>query len=282
MIQEQGFKIGVDHHLFHAELRAWRIRHGLTQKQVSAMAGMHSQRIGWFETFKSFPTPDEQAKLEEITGIDGGRLFPGWLKEWATGSKRVTTEHEITELMLSDGMFKSLSAPGNVEEQAICSVDQSMLKDAIGSVLEGLTQRERAILECRFGLDGEGVKTLEQVAIELGPTRERIRQIEAQAIRKLRHPSRARRLEPFVEFSKAPPEKPADTQGHYRAWLSEQAKRKDSVGLLARTIATSPCCTQSSPLGLKQHVQKVHVLTDAGERTLDLMFAEYRGAIRGR
>jgi RNA polymerase primary sigma factor len=66
-------------------------------------------------------------------------------------------------------------------------------------VLETLSERERAVLEMRFGLDGSQGRTLEEVGRAFGVTRERIRQIEAKALRKLRHPSRAKKLKDFLE-----------------------------------------------------------------------------------
>lgn len=75
----------------------------------------------------------------------------------------------------------------------------SMLKEQLGEVLHTLTDRERQVLCMRFGLiDGEG-RTLEEVGKEFNVTRERIRQIEAKALRKLRHPSRSRKLKDFLE-----------------------------------------------------------------------------------
>jgi len=74
-----------------------------------------------------------------------------------------------------------------------------LLKEQIDDVLHTLTDRERRVLQLRFGLeDGRG-RTLEEVGREFGVTRERIRQIEAKALRKLRHPTRSKRLKDFLE-----------------------------------------------------------------------------------
>jgi len=74
-----------------------------------------------------------------------------------------------------------------------------LLKEQLDDVLDTLTARERKVLQLRFGLDDGRSRTLEEVGQEFGVTRERIRQIEAKALRKLRHPSRSRKLKDYLE-----------------------------------------------------------------------------------
>ncbi|MGE5674146.1 MAG: RNA polymerase sigma factor RpoD [Mycobacterium leprae] len=74
-----------------------------------------------------------------------------------------------------------------------------ILKEQIAEVFRGLTPREERVLRLRFGLADGRSRTLEEVGLEFGVTRERIRQIEAKALRKLRHPSRSRLLKDFME-----------------------------------------------------------------------------------
>src|SRR5699024_10155426 len=74
-----------------------------------------------------------------------------------------------------------------------------MLKEQLVDVLDTLTPREREVLKLRFGLDDGKARTLEEVGKEFDVTRERIRQIEAKALRKLRHPSRSKKLKDFLE-----------------------------------------------------------------------------------
>ena len=75
---------------------------------------------------------------------------------------------------------------------------EEMLKEELASVLLTLTDREEKVLRLRFGLDDGQCRTLEEVGHIFGVTRERIRQIEAKALRKLRHPSRSRKLKDFL------------------------------------------------------------------------------------
>ena len=90
-----------------------------------------------------------------------------------------------------------------IEDENALSPDQyannELLKDEINMVLQGLTEREEKVLRLRFGLYDGRTRTLEEVGKEFNVTRERIRQIEAKALRKLKHPTRSKRLRDFVD-----------------------------------------------------------------------------------
>ncbi|MCX6011327.1 MAG: RNA polymerase sigma factor RpoD [Chloroflexi bacterium] len=79
------------------------------------------------------------------------------------------------------------------------AASKQLLKEQIDSVLSSLSPREQRVLQLRFGLEDGRSRTLEEVGKEFNVTRERIRQIEAKALRKLRHPSRSRRLKDYLE-----------------------------------------------------------------------------------
>jgi RNA polymerase primary sigma factor len=79
------------------------------------------------------------------------------------------------------------------------AASHQLLKEQVEDVLHSLTGRERRVLQLRFGLDDGRSRTLEEVGREFGVTRERIRQIEAKALRKLRHPSRSKKLKDYLD-----------------------------------------------------------------------------------
>ena len=90
-----------------------------------------------------------------------------------------------------------------IEDEGVMSPDDyaanELLKDELNEVLLELTDREEKVLRLRFGLDDGRTRTLEEVGKEFSVTRERIRQIEAKALRKLKHPSRSKRLKDFLD-----------------------------------------------------------------------------------
>jgi len=92
-----------------------------------------------------------------------------------------------------------------IEDKAVVSPSDAVinlsLKEQTSSVLKTLTPREEKVIKMRFGLDDGSEHTLEEVGQSFAVTRERIRQIEAKALRKLRHPSRSRKLRAFLETS---------------------------------------------------------------------------------
>ena len=99
-------------------------------------------------------------------------------------------DSSLVEFIPSDAHF------GDV---VIHEVEQNNLREKIDEVLTDLSDQEQQVLRMRFGLDDDTPKTLEEIGKVFGVTRERIRQIEAKAIRKLRHPSRSRKLKDYLE-----------------------------------------------------------------------------------
>jgi RNA polymerase primary sigma factor len=102
-----------------------------------------------------------------------------------------------------DSYFGDFIEDTSVESPMIVA-SHEMLKDKIEKVLDSLTYREREIVKLRYGIGDGYTYTLEEVGRRFKVTRERVRQIEAKALRKLQHPVRSRKLEGFLEEASAP------------------------------------------------------------------------------
>ncbi len=123
------------------------------------------------------------------------------------------TAHRVREILKIAQDTTSLETPVGDEEDSMLgdfiadtsqpspieAASRELLKENIEEVLSTLTDREAKVLRMRFGLDGKNPMTLEEVGKEFGVTRERIRQIEAKALRKLKHPSRRKKLQDYLE-----------------------------------------------------------------------------------
>ena len=94
-------------------------------------------------------------------------------------------------------LVEFIPSDANLDDVVIHEVEQKNLREKIDELLTGLNDQEQKVLRMRFGLDDDEPKTLEEIGKVFGVTRERIRQIEAKAIRKLRHPSRLKQLKNF-------------------------------------------------------------------------------------
>jgi RNA polymerase primary sigma factor len=129
------------------------------------------------------------------------------------GQEVVVTPDRVREITKVSQQAISLDTPVGEEEDRTLgdfvedtaalapaeAASHQLLKLQIAAVLDSLTGRERRVLQLRFGLEDGRARTLEEVGKEFNVTRERIRQIEAKALRKLRHPSRSRKLKDYLE-----------------------------------------------------------------------------------
>ena len=135
------------------------------------------------------PTPEEIAKEMEI-GVDRVREIMKIAQEPVSLETPIGEEEDSH---LGD-FIEDQDAPAPADAASFM-----LLKEQLEDVLDTLTPREEKVLRLRFGLDDGRARTLEEVGQNFGVTRERIRQIEAKALRKLRHPSRSRKLKDFLD-----------------------------------------------------------------------------------
>jgi len=129
------------------------------------------------------------------------------------GEEMEIPSHKVKEIVKVSQLPVSLESPIGEEENShlgdfiedrnttppVDAASRQLLKEQIDDVLSTLTPREQRVLQLRFGLEDGRSRTLEEVGKEFNVTRERIRQIEAKALRKLRHPSRSRKLKDYLE-----------------------------------------------------------------------------------
>jgi len=135
------------------------------------------------------PTPDETAKVMDIPEERVREILK--IAQEPVSLETPIGEEEDSHL---GDFIPDEDAPAPSEAASFI-----LLKEQLEEVLETLTPREEKVLRLRFGLDDGRTRTLEEVGQEFGVTRERIRQIEAKALRKLRHPSRSKKLKDYLD-----------------------------------------------------------------------------------
>lgn len=150
-------------------------------------------------------TPEERTAILEARAADEilDPVLDRKLKRAAAKIRRILKiAQEPMSLEMPIGSEDNSSLGDFIEDESVPGpVDQAsrqLLKEQMQDVLDGLSDRERKVLELRFGLQDGRTRTLEEVGQEFGVTRERIRQIEAKALRKLRHPIRSRKLRDYL------------------------------------------------------------------------------------
>ena len=137
--------------------------------------------LAWYVLFK----PSFCEEVQELKE----KLWSNYQKQYIAMQK-----DNIEILKYTKDFIPDDDAPAPAEAAAF-----TMLKEQLINVLDTLTPREEKVLRLRFGLDDGRARTLEEVGKEFNVTRERIRQIEAKALRKLRHPSRSKKLKDYLD-----------------------------------------------------------------------------------
>ena len=135
------------------------------------------------------PSLDE---LAEVCDIDPDKIL-----EILKRDKNVVSLDTPIKEDEDSSLVEFIPSDANLDDVVIHEVEQKNLREKIDELLTGLNDQEQKVLRMRFGLDDDDPKTLEEIGKVFGVTRERIRQIEAKALRKLRHPSRLKQLKNF-------------------------------------------------------------------------------------
>jgi RNA polymerase primary sigma factor len=198
-IAEQARTIRIPVHLFESISKLLRIQRTLVQQlgrdpQPEDIA-LESEYI----------TSDERSTIKQVIK-EGTVLSPDLQRRWETISQKVknilkSAEEPISlEKPVGDEDSGQLGdfIEDNEAVEPMDAASRDMLREQVQNVLGALTERERQVLELRFGLIDGKDHTLEEVSNYFNVTRERIRQIEAKALRKLRHPTRSRQLRDYL------------------------------------------------------------------------------------
>ena len=183
-------KIHVKTTFYNKALLEARKAAGMTQKELAQLIGMPTQYYSYIERLRRPVSPSEASDIASALLADEDDLFPPQTRQpnmLKRPGYRFDIEIERLDELPSGDMGLMIEEPGQ-------GLERKELGQAVHNAVEKLSRNERAILNCRFGLDGGEPLTLEEAGKVYGITRERVRQIEARALKRLRHPSVSRRL----------------------------------------------------------------------------------------
>jgi RNA polymerase sigma factor (sigma-70 family) len=193
-------RVAVVSKLKHGDLKSVLMERGWSQSDLARFLDTSPTTIGHLINLRERPssswlTEDRIQKLFDLTKKLPEDLWPDWVSNDLLDRvpREVVRTGGVTPRQLQ-GIESAylLEAP---QESVVLTREMS---EALNDVLTELTPRERVVLQMRFGLNGYDEQTLEQVGAILSIGSERVRQIEAKGVRKLRHPRRARRLRHFL------------------------------------------------------------------------------------
>ena len=184
------FRVGMQVRVFNWSLdRAIRAK-GWSRREAAAACGVHWSTLAKWLAFKSYPQFAKALEVSIVLGVSDEIIFPAEIERL-----RITKQPEPVSFGREEALaFGMLTQEVDPERVAV----QASLQESVQEAMQGLSERQQVVLRMRFGLDGGGALTLAGVGAVLGVGPERIRQIEAQALRKLRHPSRSGILRDYM------------------------------------------------------------------------------------
>jgi RNA polymerase primary sigma factor len=200
-IADQARTIRIPVHMVETINRLMRVQRTLTQELGQEPS---AEQVA---LEMEFLTKDETAAIELIRR-ENTRMDPGLQRKLRRAAQKVRKimrlSQEPMSLEMPIGQEDNSQLGDFIEDDKVMgpvdAASRQLLKEQIRSALGVLSEREREVLEMRFGLQDGQDHTLEEVGKYFGVTRERIRQIEAKALRKLRHPTRSRQLRDYLEM----------------------------------------------------------------------------------
>lgn len=198
-IADQARTIRIPVHMFETINKITRLQREMVQELG------HEPTIEELVLELEYLTPEEVAAIRQATA-EGLPLDPYLNRKWRQSANKVRNILRISQDPMSlespVGQEDSTELGDFIQDDRVVepmdAASKELLREQIRNVLGFLTERERQVLEMRFGLKDGKDHTLEEVGKEFGVTRERIRQIEAKALRKLRHPSRSKSLRDYL------------------------------------------------------------------------------------
>lgn len=195
-----GLKARVYNYNLDEALTRMQKRLGIPRYKLCEQLGLPYSQIAAYLRFKSFPREDRRLKLAIALETPVDSLWPEEISQVRV--KQPAAVALTREQAISRGLVRGEEDPF---EEVTRRED---LPAAINTLLEYLPRRQRLVLEMRFGLNGYEPHVYHEVGVKMGVTRDRIRQIEAQALHTLRDPRVARDLYPYVWEDYVPPPPP--------------------------------------------------------------------------
>ncbi len=182
-------RVGVKQSLFNHKLRKLREAMNLTQQEVADKCGINVSSYAKIETFKRFPSKIEANRIAVLFYCEEEDIFPAWSAGMYKERPPIDRTFEVSYVALQQNEMKQLCSTESIQESED-RIAEEQRQELLNATLDTLYPRERKVIEMRYGFIDGHISTLSEVGVAIGVTQERVRQIEAKAMRKLKHPTR--------------------------------------------------------------------------------------------